>query len=168
MLLTLPLINFSNSRSSHFRPLTRILFYYFFIVTVILTFIGGQPVEQPYLIIGQIASGCYFSYFILLPIFSIIENRIYQYNIILNQPTYIDIIMSKIGNYLMSYKFINKLVNKLTPKIILLNKLLNNKITLLNNILHNKIHNLEVILINKFNLLKSYIINKINQFNKKV
>lgn len=44
---------------------------------MILTFIGGQVVEEPYVTIGQIASVLYFMYFIVInPILGRIENRI--------------------------------------------------------------------------------------------
>lgn len=44
---------------------------------MILTYIGGKVVEEPYITIGQIASVVYFMYFIVInPIVGKIENRI--------------------------------------------------------------------------------------------
>ncbi len=44
---------------------------------MILTYIGGQVVEEPYVTIGQVASVFYFLYFIVInPILGKIENRI--------------------------------------------------------------------------------------------
>lgn len=44
---------------------------------LILTYIGGQVVEEPYVIIGQIASVFYFLYFIVInPLIGHVENKI--------------------------------------------------------------------------------------------
>lgn len=73
----LPLLNTSNIRSSWFRPLHRSIYWLFVIDCFILGWIGGQVAEQPYILIGQIATIFYFSYFIfILPIISYIENKI--------------------------------------------------------------------------------------------
>jgi ubiquinol-cytochrome c reductase cytochrome b subunit len=46
---------------------------------IILAWIGGQPVEEPYYAIGQIATFYYFFYFIfILPLLSKIENFFYN------------------------------------------------------------------------------------------
>nr|AEL97352.1 cytochrome b [Rhina ancylostoma] len=76
-ILTLtPFLHTSKLRSSTFRPMTQILFWMLVTNTIILTWIGGQPVEQPYIMIGQIASFTYFSFFlILLPIAGWWENK---------------------------------------------------------------------------------------------
>ena len=44
---------------------------------MILTYIGGKVVEEPYVTIGQVASVLYFMYFIVInPIVGKIENKI--------------------------------------------------------------------------------------------
>ena len=44
---------------------------------MILTYIGGQVVEEPFVTIGQVASVFYFLYFIVInPLIGKIENRI--------------------------------------------------------------------------------------------
>jgi len=44
---------------------------------LILTYIGGQVVEEPFVTIGQIASVLYFMYFlVIMPIAGYIEKRI--------------------------------------------------------------------------------------------
>ena len=44
---------------------------------VILTIVGGQVVEEPYITIGQVASVVYFAYFIVIsPLIGKLENVI--------------------------------------------------------------------------------------------
>nr|YP_010950383.1 cytochrome b [Bathyraja aleutica]WMI36313.1 cytochrome b [Bathyraja aleutica] len=66
ILMLVPLLHTSKQRSSTFRPITQTLFWTLIAVTIILTWIGGQPVEQPFIIIGQIASIMYFLLFLIL------------------------------------------------------------------------------------------------------
>nr|YP_009654583.1 cytochrome b [Polypedates braueri]QCI03851.1 cytochrome b [Polypedates braueri]UKT59902.1 cytochrome b [Polypedates braueri] len=80
ILLFVPLTNTSKQRTMTFRPMTKILFWTLIANTVILTWIGGQPVEDPFIIIGQLASGLYFIVFLLLPIMSVAENKIMGFN----------------------------------------------------------------------------------------
>ena len=43
---------------------------------VLLTLIGGRPVEEPYVVIGQFATAFYFIYFLVLfPLLKYIEDR---------------------------------------------------------------------------------------------
>nr|YP_009000567.1 cytochrome b [Hyperolius marmoratus]BAO42922.1 Cytochrome b apoenzyme [Hyperolius marmoratus] len=75
ILFTLPIINTSKQRSMMFRPLTKMLFWSFIATTIILTWIGGQPVEDPFITIGQITSVMYFVILIMLiPTLSWMEN----------------------------------------------------------------------------------------------
>nr|AGY31234.1 cytochrome b [Heterandria formosa] len=78
LVLTLvPFLHTSKQRSLTFRPLTQILFWLLIADVVILTWIGGMPVEHPFIIIGQIASLLYFSLFLILaPATAWIENKI--------------------------------------------------------------------------------------------
>nr|YP_007026367.1 cytochrome b [Taeniura meyeni]AFV13138.1 cytochrome b [Taeniura meyeni] len=76
ILLLVPILHTSKQRSLTFRPITQLLFWLLVTNTIILTWIGGQPVEQPFIIIGQIASITYFSFFLILfPIAGWYENK---------------------------------------------------------------------------------------------
>lgn len=75
ILLLLPLLHTSHIRSASFRPFQKKLFWFFVADVILLGWIGGQVVEDPYVLVGQIATIFYFSYFlILIPFVGFIEN----------------------------------------------------------------------------------------------
>nr|P34868.1 RecName: Full=Cytochrome b; AltName: Full=Complex III subunit 3; AltName: Full=Complex III subunit III; AltName: Full=Cytochrome b-c1 complex subunit 3; AltName: Full=Ubiquinol-cytochrome-c reductase complex cytochrome b subunit [Galeocerdo cuvier]AAA31766.1 cytochrome b [Galeocerdo cuvier] len=81
ILMLVPLLQTSKQRSTIFRPMTQILFWFLVANSIILTWIGGQPVEQPFIMVGQIASISYFSMFlIIIPFASWCENKILSLN----------------------------------------------------------------------------------------
>nr|AEE69353.1 cytochrome b [Opeatogenys gracilis] len=76
ILLLVPLLHTSKQRSFTFRPFTQLLFWLLISDVAILTWIGGMPVEDPYIIIGQIASFIYFLLFLAaFPTASWAENK---------------------------------------------------------------------------------------------
>nr|BAV31505.1 cytochrome b [Hoplobatrachus crassus] len=75
ILFMVPLLHTSQQRSLMFRPLGKIIFWTLIATIFILTWIGGQPVEDPFITIGQMASVTYFALFLLaLPTGGVVEN----------------------------------------------------------------------------------------------
>jgi ubiquinol-cytochrome c reductase cytochrome b subunit len=77
VLLALPHVHTSKVRSMQFRPLSKLMFWFFVSDFIILTIVGGQPVEEPWVIVGQIASVAYFGYFLIItPLLGLLENKL--------------------------------------------------------------------------------------------
>nr|ACL14725.1 cytochrome b [Girardinus denticulatus] len=77
VLMIVPFLHTSKQRSLTFRPLTQTLFWLLVADVMILTWIGGMPVEHPYIVIGQIASLLYFSLFLIIsPTAAWLENKV--------------------------------------------------------------------------------------------
>nr|YP_010714897.1 cytochrome b [Callimerus chinensis]WDE20711.1 cytochrome b [Callimerus chinensis] len=68
ILFILPFTNKKNMQSNQFYPINKILFWYYVSIVILLTWIGARPVEDPYILIGQILTILYFSYFIINPL----------------------------------------------------------------------------------------------------
>nr|WIL09508.1 cytochrome b [Phycodurus eques]WIL09937.1 cytochrome b [Phycodurus eques]WIL09963.1 cytochrome b [Phycodurus eques]WIL10002.1 cytochrome b [Phycodurus eques]WIL10015.1 cytochrome b [Phycodurus eques] len=80
VLMLVPLLHTSKQRGLTFRPLSQLLFWALVADMLILTWIGGMPVETPYIIIGQIASIIYFLIFLVLtPMAGWTENMILKW-----------------------------------------------------------------------------------------
>nr|QIJ93850.1 cytochrome b [Eremias arguta]QIJ93851.1 cytochrome b [Eremias arguta]QIJ93852.1 cytochrome b [Eremias arguta]QIJ93853.1 cytochrome b [Eremias arguta]QIJ93854.1 cytochrome b [Eremias arguta] len=77
ILFILPLTHVSKQRAMSFRPISQVLFWLLIADILILTWIGGQPVEHPFIILGQLASALYFLIFLFLfPFAAILENKL--------------------------------------------------------------------------------------------
>nr|YP_010183540.1 cytochrome b [Drawida gisti]QVG61469.1 cytochrome b [Drawida gisti] len=60
----------SNKQSISFYPVNKLIFWVFISSWLILTWIGGRPVEDPFIFIGQLFTLFYFLFFIINPISS--------------------------------------------------------------------------------------------------
>nr|AEH05042.1 cytochrome b [Plutella xylostella] len=67
ILIILPLTFNKKIQSIQFYPLNQIIFWFMVSTVMLLTWIGARPVEEPYIITGQILTVLYFSYFIINP-----------------------------------------------------------------------------------------------------
>lgn len=70
ILIILPFYNLRKFRGNQFYPINQIIFWLIVITVILLTWIGARPVEEPYIIVGQILTLVYFSYYLLNPIIS--------------------------------------------------------------------------------------------------
>nr|YP_009774158.1 apocytochrome b [Caulacanthus okamurae]QIZ74775.1 apocytochrome b [Caulacanthus okamurae] len=66
ILSLLPWIHSAEIRSSRFRPFYKFLYWTLIACSLILGWIGGMPVEEPYVFIGQVASFYYFVFFLFI------------------------------------------------------------------------------------------------------
>jgi quinol-cytochrome oxidoreductase complex cytochrome b subunit len=72
--LLLPILNTSNIRSSFFRPVHKLIFWVFIGNFILLGNIGQLPVEDPYILIGQLSTTLYFGYYlVILPGLGLLE-----------------------------------------------------------------------------------------------
>nr|CAC81028.1 cytochrome b [Huso dauricus] len=81
VLMLVPMLHTSKQRGNTFRPLSQILFWALVADMLVLTWIGGQPVEHPFVLIGQVASTVYFALFLVaLPLTGWLENKALNWN----------------------------------------------------------------------------------------
>ena len=77
VLLLLPVINTSEVRSSKFRPIYSIAYWFLVSDFLLLGWIGQKPVETPYIEVGQFATIFYFAFMlILIPVIGIVEKNL--------------------------------------------------------------------------------------------
>nr|YP_010956795.1 cytochrome b [Ariomma bondi]WMY89901.1 cytochrome b [Ariomma bondi]WMY89914.1 cytochrome b [Ariomma bondi]WMY89966.1 cytochrome b [Ariomma bondi]WMY90317.1 cytochrome b [Ariomma sp.] len=77
ILMVVPFLHTSKQRGLTFRPVSQFLFWTLVADVMILTWIGGMPAEQPFIIIGQVASVLYFSLFLIFfPAAGWVENKV--------------------------------------------------------------------------------------------
>ncbi|YP_337791.1 cytochrome b (mitochondrion) [Saccoglossus kowalevskii] len=77
ILLVSPLLHLSKHQTISFLPLSQIFFWTLIANLALLTWIGGQPVEYPFIEIGQTASSIFFALFvIIIPSIHALENKL--------------------------------------------------------------------------------------------
>nr|YP_009235856.1 cytochrome b [Bactrocera umbrosa]AMD83711.1 cytochrome b [Bactrocera umbrosa]WCB99137.1 cytochrome b [Bactrocera umbrosa] len=68
VLAILPFYHLSKFRGIQFYPINKILFWTMIVTVILLTWIGARPVEEPYVLVGQILTVIYFLYYIINPL----------------------------------------------------------------------------------------------------
>nr|YP_009674553.1 cytochrome b [Glenea cantor]QDC34930.1 cytochrome b [Glenea cantor] len=76
ILYTLPFSNKKKFLSSQFYPINKTLFWSLFTIIILLTWIGARPVEDPYILTGQILTVVYFSYYLINPMLAKLQDKI--------------------------------------------------------------------------------------------
>jgi len=76
ILFILPFSNNKTTRGTQFFPFNQIIFWSLLSIVFILTWIGARPVEDPYIITGQILTVTYFSYFFINPLIYMNWNKL--------------------------------------------------------------------------------------------
>nr|YP_010329783.1 cytochrome b [Actebia praecox]UNP54519.1 cytochrome b [Actebia praecox] len=70
ILIILPFTFNKKIQGIQFYPINQSLFWMMVTIIILLTWIGARPVEDPYIITGQLLTVLYFSYFIINPLVS--------------------------------------------------------------------------------------------------
>lgn len=79
ILFILPFTNNKIIQRNQFYPINKILFWSIVTIVILLTWIGARPVEDPYILTGQILTVLYFSYYIINPIiYNIWDNIVFK------------------------------------------------------------------------------------------
>ena len=74
VLLFLPWLDRSPVRSARFRPIYKQFFWIFFLDCLVLGYVGANPPEGWFVIMGQIATAYYFIHFlVIIPLLNVIE-----------------------------------------------------------------------------------------------
>nr|YP_009948023.1 cytochrome b [Anthalia sp. YD3030]QOH97191.1 cytochrome b [Anthalia sp. YD3030] len=68
ILVILPFTNMSKFRGIQFYPMNQILFWIMVVTVILLTWIGARPVENPYILLGQVLTVVYFLYYLVNPL----------------------------------------------------------------------------------------------------
>nr|YP_009694680.1 cytochrome b [Thitarodes damxungensis]QEI59721.1 cytochrome b [Thitarodes damxungensis] len=75
ILFILPFTFNKKFQGNQFYPMNKILFWNMLIIIMLLTWIGARPVENPYIMMGQILTILYFLYYLLNPLISMLWDK---------------------------------------------------------------------------------------------
>ena len=82
VLFLIPFINTSEIRSTDFRPIFKIFYWILVIDFLLLGWIGQKPVTNTFIILGQLATTIYFSFFlVLIPLLGFVESKLAHFSI---------------------------------------------------------------------------------------
>nr|YP_010049521.1 cytochrome b [Mirocaris indica]QPL15856.1 cytochrome b [Mirocaris indica] len=76
ILFILPFTHKAKFRSLAFYPLNQVMFWIMVVIVALLTWIGARPVEDPYIITGQILTVVYFAYYLLNPLTTMLWDKL--------------------------------------------------------------------------------------------
>nr|AFI23446.1 cytochrome b [Ceratocombus japonicus] len=76
ILMFLGIMNKNMFQNMKFYPINKLMFWMFVSMFILLTWIGARPAEEPYIIVGQVLTLMYFSYFIINSITFIMWDKI--------------------------------------------------------------------------------------------
>eukprot|EP00188_Purpureofilum_apyrenoidigerum_P005855 Plantae.Rhodophyta-Purpureofilum_apyrenoidigerum.ctg812.p1 GENE.Plantae.Rhodophyta-Purpureofilum_apyrenoidigerum.ctg812~~Plantae.Rhodophyta-Purpureofilum_apyrenoidigerum.ctg812.p1 ORF type:complete len:166 (-),score=0.38 Plantae.Rhodophyta-Purpureofilum_apyrenoidigerum.ctg812:162-659(-) len=77
VLALLPWLHMRSISAGRYTPISRLLLFSMVLCWLVLAWIGGMPVEAPYVLIGQLASCYYFGYFLVLqPVVDAVERSL--------------------------------------------------------------------------------------------
>ena len=76
VLYILPFYGGKSFKSLRFYPVGKVSFWRLVNIFLLLTWIGARPVEEPYVVTGQILTVLYFSYFLVVPQIIKVEEKI--------------------------------------------------------------------------------------------
>nr|AXI98647.1 cytochrome b [Pseudoniphargus morenoi] len=71
-----PYTHTAKFKSLMFYPLNKFMFWSWVWVTILLTWAGACPVEDPYVLTGQILTVLYFAYFLLYPLTTAVQDKL--------------------------------------------------------------------------------------------
>nr|YP_009117298.1 cytochrome b [Muscina stabulans]AJE61324.1 cytochrome b [Muscina stabulans] len=70
ILVILPFYHLKKFQSTSFYPINKMMFWMMLTTVILLTWIGARPVEEPFILTGQILTVIYFLYFMINPLIS--------------------------------------------------------------------------------------------------
>nr|QHD26489.1 cytochrome b [Lepidotrigona terminata] len=80
MLFMIPMMNVNNMKCLKFYPMNKYLYWMFVNTFIMLTWIGGKPIEYPYTTLNIIFTFMYFFYFLFSFLMNNIFDKIMDYN----------------------------------------------------------------------------------------